>query len=155
MGSPHVSPLPPGTEAEEDALAAYLIFRHYKKLAENGRVQLSPGTYFVEKRVTLNIAGSVTVEPDSEGPALLFPERAKRAFALFIWHAGLDRDRSLQILARCLKEAVSGEPKEPSVSALLSGIKAILGMLPREPRKGAVRTAVSISEEDTEEVTAS
>lgn len=118
----------------------------------NARAELAPGRYDVD--LTVNVHGHMTVGADySTVPTVSIP--LKETLALFIHYCGITREAAMNVLRRAMTDSIEATGTGAGALAAALPVVAetmeqvendILATLPRQPRKGVVRTYLEYEE---------
>lgn len=113
---------------------------------ETARAEVQPGVYTdIEMTVTVRV-DKMTIGKDSEfTPTVAVPLKA--ALAIALTKAGVQADNIEAFLVECMTEALEQgklgdeaiKAHDGRVEAALETIKGLMGKLPKQTRKGAVR----------------
>ena len=106
------------------------------------RADMEPDTYIVADTLTLDLKGSIVVNPEEKyTPTISIP--LKVTLALFVRYSGITGAAALNALEKAMKEALTlGDKAEESVREIADitqaekKIKKMLAELPKETRKG-------------------
>ena len=106
------------------------------------RADMEPDTYIVTDTLTLDLKGSIVVNPEEKyTPTISIP--LKVTLALFVRYSGITGAAALSALEKAMAEALTlGDKAEESVRELADiaqaekKVKAMLGELPKDTRKG-------------------
>lgn len=119
------------------------------------RDELSQGEYDVDAIV--RVVGTLKVGTDYEAtPTVSIP--LKETLALFVHRCGCTRDKALEVLADCMRDAIGATNRGagalvealPEVSATMSTVQhEVLAKLPKAKKRGAVRFNGEVSVEET------
>lgn len=115
-----------------------------EKQAKLARAEVEAGEHELDATVTLHVTGTLSVGEDTEAtPTHKIPW--KTAFALFLHHAGITRERAMDGLVYAMQAALSADEDAAELVQSLADLEAAeelvqagLDELPKEPRKGAV-----------------
>lgn len=117
-----------------------------EKQAVLARPGVEAGDYDLDATVTLHVSGVLAVGDDTMAtPSHKIPWKV--AFALFLQHAGITRERAMDSLVYAMQTALTTDKDAAELLQSLKDLEAAealvqagLDELPKEPRKGAVVT---------------
>jgi hypothetical protein len=120
--------------------------------ATGARQMLTPGEYDIDQ--TLHIKGTIKVGEDYDtAPTVSIP--LKETLALFIAYSGITGDHAKAALVKAMQHSISltgtgqGELAKtmPVVNQTLAEVENdIIAKLPRQPRKGAVTSKLTVTQ---------
>lgn len=137
----------------KNAVVIVALAKLLEKLAEKNRSEVEPGSYNLDKLVTVRLRGVLDVAEDTEyTPTCSLPW--KTVLALFVRYSGITREKALETLVLAMQEALK---TDKDAAKLLSEtidldeaearVQACLGELPKQSRKGQVATKGVLIEE--------
>lgn len=117
-----------------------------EKQAKLARPGVAGGDYDLDATVTLHVSGTLSVGDDIMAtPSHKIPWKV--AFALFLQHAGITRERAMDSLVYAMQAALTTDEDAAELLQSLKDLEAAealvqagLDELPKEPRKGSVVT---------------
>jgi hypothetical protein len=115
-----------------------------EKQAKLARPDVEAGEHDLDATVTLHVSGTLSVGDDTMAtPSHKIPWKV--AFALFLQHAGITRERAMDGLVYAMQAALELDEDAAELVQSLADLEAAeelvqagLDELPKEPRKGAV-----------------
>ncbi len=136
-------PQPPKIGADDAAtLISVAVVKELEAQLRKG-ARVSPGAYEVRGRMQLDVEATFSMLPDEDyRPTVSIP--LKTTLALIVQRMGWPRDKTLELLAQCMTDAISANKdaapyiseRIAEVEIAMARVEALANQLPKKTRKG-------------------